>query len=83
VNTDALFNAVLEEAAYASERWGDFASSHEALGVLTEEYHELLEAVRLNNVEWMRREAIQVSAVALRLAHACEMGAFIARSSKS
>ena len=28
---------------------GKFASIHEALGVLTEEYHETLEAVRSNN----------------------------------
>jgi DNA-binding FadR family transcriptional regulator len=79
---DELFGAVLGEASRASQRYGDFASSHEALGVLVEEHQELLEAIRANDIDRIRTEAIQVSAVALRIAHACEYGAFRARSVK-
>lgn len=63
-------------------RYGEFASSHEALGVLTEEYHELIEAIQGNRVDRMRQEALQVAAVALRFAEACEDSGFRRRSVK-
>jgi hypothetical protein len=69
---------VLREAKDADERYGDFASMHEAYGVLAEEVAELFEAVRLpqkwgearppSRTSLIRDEAIQVSAVALRIA---------------
>lgn len=70
------------EMARAQERYGDFASSHEGFGVLTEEYYELLEMVRSNRVDRIRHEALQVAAVALRLAEACEDSGFRRRSVK-
>lgn len=65
--------AVVSEAGEAQESYGDFASMHEAYGVLAEEVVELFEAVRLNQGRPERRkairhEAIQVAAVALRIA---------------
>jgi NTP pyrophosphatase (non-canonical NTP hydrolase) len=69
------------EADAASEKYGAFASTHEAFGVLAEEMSELLDAIRANNLESVRAEAIQVSAVAMRLAECCRgISAFAARS---
>lgn len=34
----------------AEKGWGTFASSHETLGIIAEEYDELLEAVRGNDL---------------------------------
>ena len=63
--------AIEREANGAAAIYGPFRSTHEALGVLTEEYHELIEAVRSNDLARIAREAIQVSAVAARLADQC------------
>lgn len=74
-------NEIIAEAEAAQAKFGDFTSSHEALGVLAEEMAELVEAIRLNSLEDMRHEAIQVSAVAMRLAEHCRnRAAFAARS---
>ena len=59
---------ILEEADRAQVKYGSFTSTHESLGVLTEEYLELIDAIRRNDPVAVRREAIQVAAVALRLA---------------
>ena len=67
---------VIAEAAKAQDLYGPFTSAHEMLGVLLEEVDELREHVYrrpgLRNLSAMRREAIQVAAVALRWAAACE-----------
>lgn len=60
-------------AAAAQEIYGDFASAHEAYGVLAEEMAELLDAVRLRQEDptrpmRIRDEALDIAAVALRLA---------------
>jgi len=57
-----------DEIARADERYGGFKSTHEGLGVLLEEGIELLEAVHKNDRLEIRKEAIQVAAVAVRLA---------------
>jgi len=80
--SDQIVMGVCAEIERAQERYGDFASTHEALGVLTEEYYELVEAIRGNRLDRIQREAVQVAAVALRLAEACDKGAFAARSVK-
>ena len=56
------------EAERSAAKYGMFTSTHEALGVLTEEYYELIEAVRANDFAKIWKEAQQVSAVAARLA---------------
>ena len=73
---------VSDEAAKAHERYGHFHSSHEGFGVLDEEVAELRDAIRANDIDAIRREAIQVSAVALRIAMATECADFIKRSTK-
>jgi NTP pyrophosphatase (non-canonical NTP hydrolase) len=76
-----LLDEVQAEASRAQARYGDFTSTHEALGVLTEEMAELLDAIRANALESIRAEAIQVAAVAMRLAVHCRYhAAFAARS---
>ena len=59
---------ILAEALRAQERYGPMRSTHEALGVLLEEFIELQDAIRANDLPQVRKEAIQLSAVALRLA---------------
>lgn len=67
---------VVAEAAKAQDLYGSFASAHEMLGVLLEEVEELKAHVYqrqgLRNLLAMRKEAIQVAAIALRWAAACE-----------
>lgn len=63
----ASLDGVLNEADEAQSRYGDFASTHEALGVLTEEWDELRAAIHANDMAAIAREACQLSSVALRL----------------
>lgn len=70
-NILAVLAEVRLEALRAAARYGGFTSSHEALGVLVEEVSELTDAIHANSLESIRAEAIQVAAVALRLAQAC------------
>ena len=62
---------VEEEAESAQAKYGPFTSTHEAYGVLAEELKELLDAIHLNDIEAIKGEAIQVAAVATRLAEQC------------
>ncbi len=64
----------------ADQRYGPFRSTHEGLGVLTEEYMELVEAIRANDLDGIIKEALQVAAVATRLAMALENESVLRRS---
>ena len=69
----ATMGLVHDEAQSAQVRYGDFASMHEALGVLDEEFQELKLAIFMrqqnpHRSECVRKEAVQVAAVALRIA---------------
>lgn len=55
----------------SNARYGDFTSTHEALGVALEEFHELCDAIRANAIESVREEAIDLAAVLIRLAAQC------------
>ena len=65
---------IIERAGKAAWRYGDFASTHEAYGVLAEEVAELLDAIRSNDAESIRDEAVDVAAVAYRLASVIDRG---------
>ena len=71
---------VADEADAAERKYGPFTSAHEGYGVLAEEVAELLEAIRSNQRVNVEDEAIQVSAVALRIARCCRLGRFAQRS---
>jgi len=77
-----LLQAVRDEANRAADRYGAPKSTHEALGVLTEEYVELIQAIHGNRMDRIRAEAVQIAAAALRLAEACEETGFVGRSTK-
>lgn len=67
----AFFQEVEGHADLAKQRYGDFASAHEALGVALEEWNELQDAIRANAIESIREEAIDLAAVLFRLAVQC------------
>lgn len=80
-----LMAEIAEEMTSADLIYGPFTSTHEAYGVLAEEVAELLEAIRKAkrgpHLEPVREEAIQVAAVAARLARCCrDHRAFATRS---
>ena len=70
---EKVITAAREVVDRASREHGDFSSMHEAYGVLAEEVAEFFEAVRLRESDrsrttMCRKEAIDVAAVALRIA---------------
>lgn len=69
----ACGDAAVEEATTAAKRWGPFNSAHEAYGVLLEELDELWDHVKTNqkrrDIDAMRKEAMQVAAMAIRFMH--------------
>lgn len=74
-----LYRRVLE----SDTRYGPFASAHEALGVASEEWDELRDAIRANDIEAIRSEALDLAAVMVRLwAQLGEDEAMRARSGK-
>lgn len=66
----------------ADARYGAFASTHEAMGVAMEEWDEFRDAVRLNNLDDVRHECLDLAAVMIRLARALERPACVNRSRK-
>ena len=72
---DGLWKVALEafdEVESAVESWPPFNSAHEGYGVLLEEVEELWNHVKTNqkrrDLVTMRKEAIQVAAMAIRFA---------------
>lgn len=66
---------IYEEMVNASSKFSPFNSGHEGFAVLKEEVDELWEVVKLNKAkhperaDLMRKECIQVGAMALRFLH--------------
>ena len=77
-----LWDEIIAEAQRAQSRHGNYTSSHEALGVLIEEVDEHRAAIHTNQIRAIRGEAIQIAAVTLRLALACDDAEFRERSQK-
>lgn len=69
----AIAGEVVLEACEASAKWPPFNSAHEGYGVLLEEVDELQAHVWTNqkkrDLGAMRKEAIQVAAMAIRFAY--------------
>lgn len=74
---DNYLTEVFDEWAFARDKFGPFNSSHEGFAVLHEEFDELKAEVWKNGAkhpdrdEKMRKEAIQVAAMALRFLTDC------------
>lgn len=78
---DDIIYEIESRAATAQARYGDMASTHEALGVALEEWHELIDAVRMNDLWGVERECKDLAAVLIRLARACRNGGDFKRRS--
>ena len=61
----------VNESKRAVDKFGFFCSAHEAYAVLLEEVDELWADIKANNPEGIREEALQVAAMALRIAAEC------------
>lgn len=69
-----IMEYIVDEYIIATRNYGKFSSAHEGFAVIKEEVDELWEAVRLKQSnperdEKMRKEAIQVAAMACRFLH--------------
>lgn len=78
LRTDVV-GAVTDELNNAIAAWPAFNSAHEGFAVLAEEVDELWEHVKTNqrkrDLKAMRKEAIQVAAMAMRFAlEVCDEG---------
>lgn len=58
----------------AQERYGDFSSTHEAMGVALEEWDEFRAAVHTNDHAHVMDECIDLAAVLLRLYECLDRG---------
>lgn len=65
---DDLISGMESRIARAQGRYGDFASTHEALGVALEEWDELKDAIRANALASVEHECLDLAAVLMRLA---------------
>ena len=65
---DACHAAIESRAMVAQSRYGPLASTHEAMGVALEEWTELIDAVRANDLDAIAHESLDLAAVLLRLA---------------
>lgn len=65
---DTVADEIERRILAAEQRYGDFASTHEALGVASEEWDELREAIRSNDLGDVQNECIDLIAVLIRLA---------------
>lgn len=83
MTTIDLVHEVEVRIVKAQERYGPFASTHEALGVALEEWDELRDAVRANKLGSVEWECLDLAAVLLRLARDIRNGGAIeSRSGK-
>ena len=61
-----VIELVLNEYDRATKKFGEFNSTHEGYAIIQEELDELWDAVKKNDIEDSRKEAIQVAAMAIR-----------------
>lgn len=70
-----ILGIVEVELAGATDRFPSFNSMHEGSAVIQEEFEELWEAVKRNDRENARKEAVQVAAMAVRFLLDCPLEA--------
>ena len=69
--------------ARADAMYGPPASAHEMLGVIAEEYAELIEAVRSGKIVSVAWESYDLAAACIRLAQACDDATLVAFRERS
>lgn len=74
---------IIQHAGESADRYGDFTSTHEALGVALEEFEELRRSIQQNLIEQTREEAIDLAAVCYRLAVQCRLPSSTAMRERS
>lgn len=62
------FEHIEKLIARANARYGQLASTHEGLGVALEEWDELREAVKSNDLHRVESECLDLAAVLIRMA---------------
>lgn len=65
--TPDTFEVVVQAMRRADEIFGDFTSTHEAIGVALEEWRELKDAIRSNDQFEVQNECLDLAVVLLRL----------------
>jgi len=63
-----IYSLIRSRITKARCKYGDFASTHEALGVAIEEWDELRDAIRSNDMANIASECLDLAAVLIRLA---------------
>lgn len=66
------FEVIEARIARAEDRYGPLASTHEAMGVMLEEWDELRLAVHENALGAVAHEALDLAAICIRLARAID-----------
>lgn len=65
-NLQNIVGTILAELHFSTQKYGQFNSTHEAYGVIKEEVDEMWDECKKNDLKFMRAEAVQVAAMALR-----------------
>ena len=81
IETDEV-KELFDRMERAANRYGNFTSTHEALGVAYEEWIEFAHAVHSNDFKAIRHEALDLAAVLLRFAGMYSDHTMKARSGK-
>ena len=73
---DEIEEMVIKEFNKATMRYGPFKNAHEGYAILLEEFDELWDNVKIKQDspkrdELMRKEAVQVAAMAIRIIRDC------------
>ena len=66
IEIETVMNMVRAELRDAIRRYPPFNSAHEGDGVISEEYDELFDAIKANELAQSTDEAVQVAAMAIR-----------------
>lgn len=67
-----IFPEISGRIIAAHYRYGNFSSTHEALGVACEEWDELRAAIHSNDLTQVKHECLDLAAVLIRLAESLD-----------